>query len=239
MKQYPIALCFWALFVAACTDESNNAGASAASRSVEAAKADSGNAEGMKPLKLVLPELRQEGTPVPVVLPNIDPNRMGANPAVSVPEGVANIALGKHVTASDDFPLVGEVSMVTDGNKSAVDFVELADGLQWVQIDLGKQSEIFAVAVWHHHLAWRAYKDVVVRISDDPEFKSGAATVFNNDHDNSAGFGAGSDLTWEETFEGRLIPMKKPVKARYVRLYSNGNTTNDTNAYVEVEVYGR
>jgi hypothetical protein len=28
------------------------------------------------------------------------------------------------------------------------------------------------------------------------------------------------------------------VKGRYVRLYSNGNTTNDLNHYVEVEVHG-
>ena len=30
----------------------------------------------------------------------------------------------------------------------------------------------------------------------------------------------------------------KGAKGRYVRLYSNGNTTNDLNHYVEVEVYG-
>jgi len=31
----------------------------------------------------------------------------------------------------------------------------------------------------------------------------------------------------------------KPVKARYVRLYSNGNTSNDLNHYTEVEIKGR
>ena len=33
--------------------------------------------------------------------------------------------------------------------------------------------------------------------------------------------------------------VNPPVKGRYVRLYSNGNTSNDTNHYIEVEVYGR
>jgi hypothetical protein len=37
--------------------------------------------------------------------------------------------------------------------------------------------------------------------------------------------------------EGRLFDPKA-VAARYVRLYSNGNTVNDLNHYVEVEVYG-
>ena len=30
----------------------------------------------------------------------------------------------------------------------------------------------------------------------------------------------------------------KGAKGRYVRLYSSGNTSNDMNHYVEVEVYG-
>jgi len=29
------------------------------------------------------------------------------------------------------------------------------------------------------------------------------------------------------------------VKGRYVRLYSNGNTTNKMNHYIEVEVFGK
>ena len=43
---------------------------------------------------------------------------------------------------------------------------------------------------------------------------------------------------WIETNEGRLIDAKG-VKGRYVRLYSNGNTSNDMNHYIEIEVYGR
>ena len=30
----------------------------------------------------------------------------------------------------------------------------------------------------------------------------------------------------------------RPARGRYVRLYSKGNTSNDMNHYVEVEVYG-
>jgi hypothetical protein len=62
-------------------------------------------------------------------------------------------------------------------------------------------------------------------------------TVFNNDHDNTSGLGAGRDKEYIETFDGKLFDGKG-VKARYVRLYSGGNTSNDMNHYVEVEVYG-
>ena len=62
-------------------------------------------------------------------------------------------------------------------------------------------------------------------------------TVYNNDYDNSCGLGLGKDLEYIEDYRGRLIPLGG-THARYVRLYSRGNTSNDQNHYVEVEVYG-
>ena len=50
--------------------------------------------------------------------------------------------------------------------------------------------------------------------------------------------GIGSDMHYVETSEGRLIDAKG-VRARYVRLYSNGNSSNELNHYIEVEVYGK
>jgi hypothetical protein len=64
-------------------------------------------------------------------------------------------------------------------------------------------------------------------------------TIFNNDADNSDGLGAGKDPAYIETNQGRLMPVKEPVQGRYVRLYSNGNTSNPSNHYIEVEVYGK
>ena len=36
-----------------------------------------------------------------------------------------------------------------------------------------------------------------------------------------------------------LSHQSEPVTGRYVRLYSNGNSTNDLNHYTEVEIWGR
>jgi hypothetical protein len=74
-------------------------------------------------------------------------------------------------------------------------------------------------------------------VSDDKDFLKGVTTIFNNDHDNTAGLGIGKDKEYIETAEGKLFDPKG-AKGRFVRLYSNGNTTNDLNHYVEVEVYG-
>ena len=192
-------------------------------------------------LKLVVPPAQLSGTPVPVSLPNLDQYK-GPQKEIQVPDGVSNIALKKTVTSSDDFPMIGELTLITDGNKDGAEgcYVELMDGVQWVQIDLGKTSDIYAVAVWHFHSQERAYKDVVVQVSDDKDFKTGVTTIYNNDHDNSAKLGKGSDKAYIETNYGKLIDVSKsPAKGRYVRLYSNGSTTSGSNHYIEVEVYGK
>ena len=157
----------------------------------------------------------------------------------SAPGGTALLSDGKAVSSSDRDPLVGSLDMVTDGDKEAGpgSYVELAPGLQWIQIDLGASQTINGVLMWHSHEDPRVYRDVVVRISEDPEFVTGVTTVFNNDQDNSSGLGAGRDLEFFELAEGELIEVPAK-KARYVRAYSRGSTADDQNHYTEVEVWG-
>lgn len=197
-------------------------------------------AANAKPLKLEVPPAQLMGTPVPIKINNLEEKASKAA-VLDVPEGVKNVASGKKVTSSDDFPIIGDLECITDGDKEAGEgsYVQLAEGKQWVQIDLEKSSEIFAIAVWHYHSQERVYKDVVIQLSDDPEFLKGVTTVFNNDDDNSSKFGKGANKNYIETNYGKAISLEKPVKARYVRLYSAGNTTDDMNHYIEVEVFGR
>ncbi len=77
----------------------------------------------------------------------------------------------------------------------------------------------------------------MVQVSDDAEFKSGVTTLYNNDYDDSSKLGKGSDKPYVESRFGLLVDGKK-TKGRYVRLYSAGNTSNDMNHYIEVEVFG-
>jgi hypothetical protein len=195
--------------------------------------------EALVPLKLDYPPPLLTGTPVPARLKNLEaPN--AKPPEVLVPAGVTNLAKGRPVTSSDPAPVIGDLTLVTDGDKSAEEgsFVELDRGLQWVQIDLGAPAELYAIALWHYHGQARAYVSVIVQVSNDPTFKQDVRTIFNNDDDNRAGFGVGHDPTYLEKNTGRLIPARQAV-ARYVRLYSAGNTANELNHYIEVEVFGR
>ena len=190
-------------------------------------------------LKFDLPKPMFVGTPRNIRSANLERVTGRKRPPFYAPKGTALLSLEKAVTGSDMEPIIGEVEFVTDGEKSGEDgyYVEFGPGVQWVQIDLEESFELNAILVWHYHSQARVYRDVIVQVSDDPDFVSGVTTVFNNDHDNSAGLGIGRDKEYIEVNEGRLI-NPKGVAARYVRLYSQGNTSNDMNHYVEVEVFG-
>ena len=199
------------------------------------AQPDSGKEE----LKLKLPKPMFIGTPTNIKSPNLEVVTGKARPPFYVPKGTVLLSAKKPVTSSDMEPVIGELDMLTDGEKAGGDgyFIELGPGPQWVQIDLGASHPLSAILAWHYHSQARVYRDIVVQVSDDASFKSGVTTVFNNDHDNSAKLGAGKEKEYIEVAEGKLVDPKG-AKGRYVRLYSNGNTTNDLNHYVEVEVFG-
>jgi hypothetical protein len=197
-------------------------------------------ADDQVPLKTDLPKPLFVGTPVPIKVPNLEPVQKGKRPDFMVPAGTVNLAKGKKVTASDSEPVVGTLDLITDGDKEGDEgsWVELGPGKQWVQIDLEKEADIYALMVWHFHSQERVYLDVVAQVSDDPKFETGVTTIYNNDSANELGLGAGKDQPYIETNQGKLMDAKG-VKGRYVRLYSKGNTTNKLNHYIEVEVFGK
>ncbi|HOH35939.1 MAG TPA: hypothetical protein PLB67_17125 [Candidatus Hydrogenedentes bacterium] len=194
--------------------------------------------EEQAPLKIELPEKSFMGTPLDYWSENLEFTYKARDPFMA-PVGTVLVSKGKPVTSSDKTPSMGKLPMVTDGDKGFQEksLVELDKGLQWVQIDLQKKHKLYAILVWHFHTSERVYHDFVVRVANDPDFTQDVVTLYNNDHDNSAGLGAGTDKEYVESNEGRLVDGKG-TEARYVRLYSKGNTSNERNNYVEVEVWG-
>jgi hypothetical protein len=155
--------------------------------------------------------------------------------------GYANLVAGKPVTSSDPNPIFGSLALVTDGDKKGTEgtLVELRDGPQWVQLDLGDEVEIDVIWIWHRSgMDTAVYVDVIVEVSDDPDFKNSVVQVFNNDFDNSSGHGRGKDHPYTESRYGKPI-QANGVTGRYVRCHSNGNSSTEMNHYAEVEVFGR
>lgn len=194
----------------------------------------------MVPLDIKLPKPMFIGTPQNFRVAKLEKPLGRPRPPFLAPAGTKNVAFKKSVASTDDAPIIGEIEMITDGDKEGAEgsYVELGPFLQHITIDLGAQHDIYAILFWHFHKQARVYFDVIVQVADDPGFTTNVHTLFNNDHDNSAGFGEGQDLHYVETAEGKLVDAKG-VQGRYVRLYSNGNTNNDLNHYIEVEVYGK
>lgn len=201
---------------------------------------------GLVPLEIVMPKPMFVGTPKNLkASPTLEVYSEKPRPPFMAPAGTKNLSAKKKVTSSDAAPIIGELTMIADGDKDGSDgsFVELAPGKQWVQIDLEKSADLYAIVVWHYHAEGRVYHAVVAQVSDDPTFKQNVTTVFNNDFDNTLGFGAGKNLEYIDDYRGKVLDAKTangaPSHGRYVRLYSNGNTSNDQNHYIEVEVFGK
>ena len=191
------------------------------------------SAQNMVPIKIDLPKAMFVGTPTNMSIEKLEKPLGKPRPPFLAPEGTKNVALGKAVTSTDDMPIIGEIDYITDGDKDADEgyFVELGPFSQNIVIDLEKAYDIYAIVVWHFHKQPRVYFDVIVQVADDKDFTKNVRTIFNNDLDNSSGQGKGEDWHYVETSEGKLIDAKGE-KARYVRLFSKGNNSNDLNHYI-------
>ena len=194
----------------------------------------------LEPIPIKLPKPMFIGTPQNLGVEKLEKPLGKPRPPFLAPAGTKNVALGKSVSSTDDEPVIGEIEMITDGDKEAMDgsFVELGPFEQHVTIDLGAKHEIYAIVMWHFHKQPRIYFDVILQVSNDHDFITNVKTLFNNDIDNSSGQGVGNDLHYVETAEGKLIDAKG-TQARYIRLYTNGNNSNDLNHWIEVEAWGR
>ncbi|MHC4646380.1 MAG: hypothetical protein ACYTBJ_12840, partial [Planctomycetota bacterium] len=222
-KTYMALLLVFCLFICSCkespgedsTPTGNNSASAGDPEGTKPANPDNSSAANtasqLVPLEIKLPKPHFQGTPQNINVANLEPARQGPRPLINVPAGTTNVALGKPVSSTSmDPPIIGKLEQITDGDKEATDgsYVELDPFKQSVTIDLQAEYEIYAVVFWHYHQQARVYYDVIVQVSNDPDFITGVETLFNNDIDNSAGFGIGSDKHYVDKSEGKLVEAK-------------------------------
>jgi hypothetical protein len=198
-------------------------------------------AEGLVPLELKLPAPAFKGTPKE--LPEgmvVEPLSDKPRPPLMVPPGCVNLAAGLVPSCTDSNASAAKLGKITDGHKEAYEeqIVLLRKGVQSLKFDLKQPAALEAIVIWHAHDAAKVYRCVVAQIADDAEFTKNVRTVFNNDTENQAGQGVGTDRQYFESHEGKLIPVKGQV-AQFVRLYSRGSTESALNEYTEVEIWGK
>ena len=85
---------------------------------------------GKEELKLKLPKPMFIGTPTNIKSANLGPITGKPRPPFFVPKGTVLLSAKKPVTSSDMQPVIGELDMVTDGEKAGSDgyFIELGPG---------------------------------------------------------------------------------------------------------------
>src|SRR5689334_2113597 len=157
---------------------------------------------GKVPLIIKLPAPAFKGTPKDLQLSSyVEPLSDKPRPPMMVPAGLKNVAPGKKLTSSDKNATAAVLEKLTDGDKEASDqsIIFLRKGTQWVQMDLAAPHEIFAIVLWHAHNSAKVYHDVIVQLSDDPDFLKDVRSLYNNDQDNSSGLGVGTDREYFET----------------------------------------
>lgn len=188
---------------------------------------------------------------------------------------LVNVALGKSASSMNNGQgqdLYTRLPLITDGVKSPVsdrsittEYKEVgmdgATGLNnghkasWVQVDLEKPYPIEKIHISRmlYSPGYIKYFGNIVQLSNDPTFMNGVTTVYNNDANNYAGQGVGTDPLYEEQEAGQQINIKaihgdEPVTAQYVRIWSRGHTWNRNsddagysagNFFREVEVFAQ
>ena len=149
-----------------------------------------------------------------------------------------NLAFQKPVTAGnmENGTLQNNLEKIVDGITASEDAnnVEFtpANGAQeekaYVTVDLEQSYDLSEVKFYsfttHDYPGYyRINHNTVVMVSNDPNFQDESTKIiYNNDSDNSMGFGVGTDAEEQNTPSGKSIVFDKPVNARYIRYYQDG-----------------
>ena len=134
---------------------------------------------------------------------------------------------------------------INDGVKNTDNYLELKDTdnnkahSRYVEIDLGDTYTLNKLHLTRYFGDKRTYNGTVIALSNDKDFNK-KEIVYNSDKNNVHELGKGSDDLYQETAEGKEILLKKPIDARYIRIYVNGNANGQSSSdhLVEFEGYG-
>jgi hypothetical protein len=131
-----------------------------------------------------------------------------------------NVALNKKVYGS--LPS-SNIDLLTDGNTSTTPYCSISSGEQYVIVDLEDTYYLNKIKVWHYYKDSRRYHDTKTQVSEDG---ISWTTVFNSNISGEYSEGSGGKT---HNFE--------PIKARYIKDFLNGSTSDSGNHWVEIEAY--
>ena len=113
----------------------------------------------------------------------------------------------------------------------------------YIQIDLGEVNEITSFKLFRYWHDKRKFYATVIVVSEDPDFEE-KTILYNSDTENKHGLEVGTDTIYNEQESGKEFIVKDDqdnpttIKARYVRVYMYGSTSNTANYIVELQIWG-
>lgn len=138
------------------------------------------------------------------------------------------INLAKNATITSNLSLV-RPEAINDDFMDAGTWAEITS-LGWIKFDLNESYNISDINLWHFPDS-RIYYDVIVQISND---NINWTNIFNNDSNDSAGQGIGTDSEYSSTWAGNKLIVNQ--SARYVRIWGNGNQSDGNTHFTEVQI---
>ena len=177
-----------------------------------------------------------------------------------------NLAHGKNVSAAfvgaagDATNSGSPLTNAVDNNTSDAHYAIFGkDGQKkpaCMTVDLGSECDITGIQLWRYYSDGRTYDTTALVVSNDPEFpKDKSKVLYYSAKDKGQDlFNLGvksTEALYQETSGGKLLfgsaedkAGQKSVRARYVRLYSNGKQDNGSgtggdNHVVELKVFGK
>lgn len=114
-------------------------------------------------------------------------------------------------------------SILVDGAIATASYYGMGAGLQSVTINLGSVRDVSAVRVWHYYADGRTYSATKTEVSDD-------GTTWTPIFDSAV------SGTYAENGNGRTYSVPSG-RARYIRDWLNGSTSNTGNHWVEIQAY--
>jgi len=133
----------------------------------------------------------------------------------------SNLALNKSLDSNNDISFQNSSSSPVNGNVDTNNYTSYGSGEAWLSVDLGAIYNINQIHVWFYWSDGRTYHDKRVQYSVD-------GIEWVSVYDDTV------DPVYAETADGKEFVFTKDA-ARYVRVVTNGSTSNGGNHVIEIE----
>lgn len=151
-------------------------------------------------------------------------------------ENGANISQGKEVSLiNGTFTIGNTINALVDGDLNTQNYIGFKNSVATLQVDLGKQTSIDTIKLWHYYGDVRSYMNNKVHVSED-----GVNWYLLFDSETMGRYqeksmGRTIYMTADKDDKVDYVSKNRVFKTRYIRNYVNGSNVSGGSHYIELE----